>query len=202
MLLPKGPGGEKDSQPVEAVEDGAPEDQFLHGRTEEYDDQDYRRYGHARALLYPANEPFHKRLLDRRFRRVAEPFEDEDADRVYDHAKENGTDADGQPNADSRQDTSPRTRESQRRQGVSYLPTEAPHQRDRDPEPRDHRPCDGCVQQDNREQGALRVSHRCFPDRSYPWSIHRPRHSGAAPLWRPAEAGSPSVPRRLPSVLP
>ena len=50
MLLPKGPGGDEGSQPVEAVEDGAPEDQFLHGRTEEYDDQDYRRYGHARAL--------------------------------------------------------------------------------------------------------------------------------------------------------
>ena len=86
-------GGEEDPQPVEAVEDGAPEDQFLYCRTEEYDDQDYRRYRHARALVYPANEPFHKRLLDRRSRRVAELFEDEDADRGQDHAEDYGTDA-------------------------------------------------------------------------------------------------------------
>src|SRR5918995_214222 len=107
MLRPDVPVGDQAPQPVEAVEDGAPEDQLLHGRTEEYDDQDYRRYGHARALVHPANEPFHERLLDRRLRRIAEPFEDEDADRGHDHAEEYGTDADCHPDADPRQESSP-----------------------------------------------------------------------------------------------
>ena len=102
-----GPGVDKSSQPVEAVEDNTPEDQLLNGRTEEYDDQDYRRYGYVRALLYPANEPFHKRLLDRRLRRIAEPFEDEDAERGYDQTKEEGSDADGHSGADSRQKSAP-----------------------------------------------------------------------------------------------
>ena len=109
MLRPNGSGVDKGSQPVEAVEDNTPEYKFLDGRSEEYDDQDYRRYGHARTLLYPANQSFHERLLDRRSRRVAEPFEDEDAERGYDHTKEEGTDADGYPGADPRQGAPPRT---------------------------------------------------------------------------------------------
>src|SRR5919106_4033380 len=125
MLRSNGPGVDKGSQPVEAVENDTPEYQFLHCRTEEYDDQDYRRYGHAGTLLYPANEPFHKRLLDRRFRRVAEPFEDEDAERGYDHTKEESSDADGHPGADSRQEPSPGPRETKGRQRVSYLLAQA-----------------------------------------------------------------------------
>ena len=109
MLRSNGSGVDKGSQPVEAVEDNTPEYKFLDGRSEEYDDQDYRRYGHARTLLYPANQSFHERLLDRRSRRVAEPFEDEDAERGYDHTEEEGSDADGHPGADSRQDAFPRT---------------------------------------------------------------------------------------------
>ncbi len=107
MLRPNGSGVDKGSQPVEAVEDNTPEYKFLDGRSEEYDDQDYRRYGHARTLLYPANQSFHERLLDRRSRRVAEPFEDEDADRVHYHAEEYGTYADGHPGAYPRQKSSP-----------------------------------------------------------------------------------------------
>ncbi len=95
MLRPNGSDVDKGSQPVEAVEDNTPEYKFLDGWSEEYDDQDYRRYGHARTLLYPANQSFHERLLDRRSRRVAEPFEDEDAERRYDHTEEEGSDADG-----------------------------------------------------------------------------------------------------------
>src|SRR5215204_6105657 len=109
MLRPDGPGGDQDPQPVETVEDGPPEDKLLDGRTEEYDDKDYRRHGDSRALVHPAHEPFHKQLLDRRFRRVAEPFEDEDAERGYDNTKEEGSGADGHPGADPRQGTPPRT---------------------------------------------------------------------------------------------
>jgi hypothetical protein len=88
MFCRTGPGGDQGTEPIKAVEDNAPEDQLLDARTEEYDDQDYRCNGHAWALVDPAHEPFHKRLLDRRSRRVAEPFEDEGADRGHDPTQE------------------------------------------------------------------------------------------------------------------
>src|SRR5829696_2975103 len=149
MLRSNRPGGDQGTQPVEAVEDGPPEDELFHGGTEEYDDQDYRRYGYARALLHPADKPFHKRLLDRQFRRVAEPFEDEDAERGYDNTKEEGTDADGRPGPDPRQDASPRTRKPKGCKKIPSLLAEPPHPGDSQQNPPDHDSCDGGVKQNN-----------------------------------------------------
>src|ERR687897_3879648 len=151
MLRPNGSGVDKSSQPVEAVEDNTPEYKFLDGRSEEHDDQDYRRYGHARTLLYPAHQSFHERLLDRRSRRVPEPFEDEDAERGHDHTEEECSDADGHPGADSRQEPSPGPRESKGRQRVSYLLAQAPHPKYGQPEPPHHGPCCARAHHNERE---------------------------------------------------
>ena len=200
---PNGPGVDKGSKPVEAVEDDAPEYQLLHGRSEEYDDQDYRRYGHARALLHPANEPFHKRLLDGRFRRVAEPFENEDADRVHGHAEDYGTDADGHPERRSPPGIRPLGRENPR--GAREYPTFLPRLRIKETasqNPPTTAPAATASITTN-ESNASCESPICASEVDLdPGSIRHRRPSVASPLWRLAEARSPAAPRRSPSVPP